>query len=134
VAPGSNITPVSFSPGNNAVKFFARAHPFMTDAKWYLTKDGYKVKYNENGIKGMEYFNDNGQWIASNRYLPINQVPAELIATVNNLYGRYSIFFAQEVKTSSGLVHIIKIENENTWKTLSICEGNIQLMESFNKH
>lgn len=121
------------STDSKVYRNFEKQHPMVENVHWALTKEGYVVRYEERKKRSVDFYNHKGKWFGTITYLSLNEVPEDVAGVVRNAYSCYEIFFAQQVRTPRGSVHVVKIEHGKEWKTLKVQDGNLVAVEEFHK-
>jgi ketosteroid isomerase-like protein len=76
------LTSESFTEGpklNSAVlKSFNSAFRNATTVTWQMVGDYYRASFTEDNKALYAYFNDDGEWVATSRFIPAGDLPATL--------------------------------------------------------
>jgi hypothetical protein len=123
----------STAVNSKAVISFHNSYPSATEERWSATPDGTRVRFMSENMQIIENYNRRGRWTGTIRYLPLNKLPKDVVYAVTQTYPGYSIFFAQDVRTAYGYVHIVKIETGTNWKTLKISGSDVETIEDMDK-
>ena len=92
----------------------------VENARWHLTDEGSTVKFKQGNVNYHVFYNKRGKWKAIIQYLPPDLLPKWVKGRVRSDFRKFSIFFAQNVKTPAGSTYLIKIEKGNEWKHICI--------------
>lgn len=136
VFPGIDNPPAASEANvnNKAVLHFHESYPQASQAIWVTDDKGSSaVRFVSSGMTIFEHYNRGGRWTSTIRNLPIDKVPQNVLDMVGVAYPDYKIFFAQDVRTPFGFVHVIKAESATQWKTLRVTNEGVDVMEDFDK-
>lgn len=131
----SGYFPDSFAITENisfaTLKSFNKMFGNVENARWHATDEGSTVKFSQSNIKYHVFYNKRGKWKATIQYLPVDMLPGWLVGRVRSEFRRFSIFFAQHVKTPFGRTYILKIEKGKEWKTIRVSPEATEVMEEY---
>lgn len=131
--PGTSKS-VSGTINNRALKNFRKTIKSDGEERWYTTKDGsFVVKYEKEGIQCRSDYDRKGNWQSTTRYYGENLLPKDIRSMVKSVYYDFKITRIQEITLDGYLVYIVHMEGEDSWVNLNICNGDMNVMESFTK-
>ena len=114
-----------------ALRSFNKMFNNVENARWNVIDDGCTVKFKQNNVSYHVFYNKRGKWQATMECLPLEVLPRWVTGRVKSEYKKFSIFFAQRVKTAAGQTYIIKIEKGNDWKCLCISREATEVMGEY---
>jgi hypothetical protein len=119
-----------------AVRDFTRR--FKTGAAPYwlkLTDGGWAAKFDESHIKYLVSYTRNGNWTYTIREYSEKQLPREVRHLIRSTYYDYAITGVSEVEqyNIAGIVYITYLEDETSFLSIMVHEGEITVREHFNK-
>jgi len=117
-----------------AMRDFKKYYPNVDGEKWYSFRDGFAVKFNEANIPHMITYNRIGNWQYSIAYYGEKKLPEDVRAQVKSTYYDYSITMVEEIKAHQQTVYLVHMQDEFTWKILRISDGEMSIIEDFNKN
>jgi len=119
-----------------AMKRFAKKYKNVTGERWMKIKNGFSVKFSANGIANTVFYISNGEWAFSIKAYSEDKLPFKVRDIVKRKYYDYSIFYIEEVENinSNGIpTYIVHIEDKNNIKLARVCDGEMDIMEEYNK-
>ncbi len=142
----NEISPVAYTyndPGNSiscnvplneinihAYRRFNRLFPTgTTNEYWFKSAEGYQVSFLQDGQRHQAYFDLRGGFLYSLKYYAAAKMasgPAEL---VRKKYPGYGIDVVTEITDGEKTFYLVKIINPASVKTLSVCDGKVELLE-----
>jgi hypothetical protein len=135
VAPNNNgfIRTENVSP--KVMKDFSKTCKSAADCRWYLCeKKGIIAFYQLGEKKGRRFYNQKGNYV----YNILSYGEASLPRDVRDLVKRtyyldYHIDLVEEIETTGKTFFIVHISDDKTIKTVSVFEGEINLMQDLVK-
>ena len=116
-----------------ALRDFKRNFPEVLGAEWYTLKDGYVARFASDGIQNLIAYNKGGSRQYSISYYGEKKMDPDLRAMVKSTYYDYTISGIEEVHVQDQTLYLVHMQDENTWKKLLIADGDMQVVEDFNK-
>ena len=106
----------------------------VSNVEWYKVGQGYIARFFMNGIKCQATYRGSGNWIYTIRYYNEAQMPRNVRATVKSVYYDFAITQVEEIKhINSPLVYIVHLQDSTSWRNIRVCEGEMEVLEIFNK-
>ncbi|MBS1597916.1 MAG: hypothetical protein JST75_06805 [Bacteroidetes bacterium] len=127
------LTEPTASINSKAMRDFKRSFPDAEDEQWYSFKDGYAVRFKEEGKDHMVTYNRGGDWQYTIANYGERNLPQDIRALVKSTYYDYTITLVQEVTAHDQTVYLVHMQDESTWKTLRVSDGEMSIIEDFNK-
>ena len=118
---------------SRAMRDFKRSYPDVDDAQWYSFKDGFAAKFNDEGTEHMVTYNRIGDWQYTISNYDEKKLPESVRAIVKSTYYDYTISLVQEINMHTQTIYLIHMQDASTWKTLKIADGEMSILEDFNK-
>lgn len=101
--------------------------------KWYPLSNGFLAEFTENNIQVKVVYGQTGNWVYTLRQYTAKELPADIRAQVKSWYYDDTITWVKEVIQPQSTVYLIHIENETRWKTIRVCEGEMEVVQDFKK-
>ncbi|MCW3462684.1 hypothetical protein [Chitinophaga nivalis] len=105
------------------------------EVKWY-TEDNktFTAKFTMSNTKVSAFFDDNGNLLATSRYLQPEQLPLEVTNKLNKKYAGNSIFCVVEYTAEANTAYIITLEGKDHWTTVKAApDGTMKLQNRMKK-
>ena len=131
-----------FRPGymNNinvsAVRDFVKRFHEPDSVRWFKLKDeSLIVRFDKPGIAFRVAYNRQGGWIYTIQTYHEKQMPRDTRAIVKSTYYDYSITQVDEIDhiDAAGTVYIVYIKDDTSWKTLRVCNGEMDELNTLYK-
>jgi hypothetical protein len=106
---------------------FGKADP----VKWFKLSNGFVAYCTVNSIQNKAYYDRKGNWLYSTRYYEEKDLPKDVRAIVRSTYYDYSISGIQEIHVDDKTVYLVYVKDETTWKTLRVCNGEMEVLATF---
>jgi hypothetical protein len=116
-----------------AMRDFKKTYPHIESEKWFSFKDGFAAKFTEDGIQRMVTYNRIGDWLYTIAYYEEKQLPEDIRALVKSSYYDYTITVVQEITARQQTIYLVHMQDANTWKTVRVADGEMSVVEDFNK-
>ena len=117
-----------------AIRDFEKRFGKATDAQWYKAGEGYVVKFTNETIQYRSVYNSWGNWIYTIKYYKEAIMPRDVRARVKSSYYDYTITQVEEIEQpDSPVVYIVHMYDDTTWKNVKICDGEMEVVEDFDK-
>jgi hypothetical protein len=117
-----------------AMRSFRKENPDVSQESWYAHNDGgYRVKFLKNGIYNMADYSANGNWLKTISTYGENKLPRSIREKVRSQYYDHNIFLVQELESPKSKIYLVKIEDKNSWMTLSVTDDDMEIIESLVK-
>jgi len=118
---------------SRAKRDFRRSYPDVDDAQWYAFKDGFAAKFNDDGYEHMVTYNRVGDWQYTISNYDEKKLDENVRALVKSTYYDYTITLVQEITLHDQTIYVIHMQDATTWKTLKVADGEMSILEDFNK-
>jgi len=112
-----------------AFRHFHRRFPSISGESWAKAEDGYLVSFIGNALRQQAHFDKRGGYLYSLKYYAGTACSADLTASIKKKYPDYRIGVVTEITDGEKTFHLVKIENSSSVKTLSVCDGKIEICE-----
>jgi hypothetical protein len=127
-----NADPAS-SINEKAAKNFSKSHGKQSNASWFALDDGSVAIFTEDGIKTKAYYDRKGRPVGEVRTYQEDKLPREIRHMVKSTYYDFNIFLVNEVTVGNAKVHLIKIEDQTSFKTIRVQDGEMSETEAYTK-
>jgi hypothetical protein len=116
------------------LKTFKATFPNAQNVTWQTIPERYTAQFRQNGIQTIVNYDYEGNLLSATRYYGEDNLPLNLIVTLNDKYPAKKIFGVTEVSTNETIDYFIKLQDQTTWMTVKAdAEGNTEVIEKFNK-
>lgn len=113
----------------HAFRRMHRRYPGSSGEYWLKTAEGYLVSFTENSQRYQACFSLEGTFRGCLRYYAGKDAPADLTSLVSRKYPGYTIKVVTEITDGTSIFYRVNIENSSSVKTLSVTDGEIQVLE-----
>ena len=128
------ISPLSLTEVNTkALREFRKEFKGVSNEEWFPISMGYSAEFTSESIRNTVVYDKKGNWKFTISHYSEYKLPAEIRATVKSTYYDYSITLVEEIHVQEKIIYLVHMQNENTWKNVRICDGDMELIEDFNK-
>jgi hypothetical protein len=119
----------------NATRDFMKRFKDPTDVQWTKEAKGFIVAFNVNGIKTRTAYNSSGDWVYTIKYYDEWKLPKDVRAQVKSTYYDYTITQVEEIvqQIQSEPTYLVHLQDSKTWKNVLVCNGEMVVMEEFDK-
>jgi len=126
------------SPMNmKAEKDFRKRFAATDNEKWFDYRNGYAAVFMSDDIRYRVEYDSRGNWNGTEKGYKEPKLDRDVRRIVKQVYFDYEIAYVKEfmVPGMFGIpVYIITIDDGVSFKTLSVCEGEIRVTEEFSKN
>ena len=131
----SSASNVTKDPGNlKAIKNFNTTFENATDIKWSrLNNGGSLVHFLRHEIETKVFYNKGGNKVGMIRYYREDKLPSDVRHLVKSTYYDFSIFLVIEVTVNNKRAYLVKIEDNTCSKTIRVMDGEMNVIEEFEK-
>ena len=118
-----------------ALKEFSKTFKTAANASWYEMPGGkgYVAKFNQDGVETRVNYDHKGRWTGTILTYTEAHLPRDVRHMVKSNYYDYSIFLVQEVKVGDKTAYLVKIEDEKSFETIRVVDGEMDEYESYKK-
>ena len=126
----SNTTTVDERASKNFSKEFAG----VTNATWGKANNGYVVRFVKDGIVTDAFLTKKGNSHTTFRYYHENELPAAVRKQVKSAFADFNITAVKEIHLNNlPTVYLITITGLNTWKEISVADGEMEVRGEYVK-
>ena len=97
---------------SKAVRDFSKVFKQASNEAWFVTDDGFVVKFKQDGVETRADYNKKGNWLHTIRTYDENKLPADIRHRVKSSYYDYDILQVQEIEKPSSNFTILFILKE----------------------
>src|SRR5262249_36229714 len=101
--------------------------------KWYKLEDGYLAEFSADDIKTSVLYDNRGWWKYSIRRYNESKLPADVRRIVKSTYFDYTITLIEEINVHEKVIYLVHIEDSKTLKNLRVCDGEMEIIEEYDK-
>lgn len=124
---------ILYTDNTKALRNFKKDFKNTTGESWYALKDGYRVKFLQNGVHNMADYNAKGKWMRTIRYYDEKLLPKNIRDAVKREFIDFNIFLVMELNVPQSTIYLVKIEDKTSWKTVRVTADELDVVENFTK-
>ncbi len=126
------VSSVAAMPDSKIVKRFHETFPNAQNVKWMDDNAGYFVSFTQNGNFNKVFYNTAGNFVYSLKYCNGNELPTNIVMSLNKEFGNSKILGVTEVTTQNNMVYNIKLSKEDKLYDLNLlADGTVVKQEVF---
>ena len=137
ISPGEPVSSASIDRNNvnlRVVKNFVRSYKDVSGEKWFEMKSGFVAMFSLDDIDYQVAYNKKGNWIRTIRSYGEVKLSQDLRHTIKSTYYDYDINRVQEIeKPIDPIAYIIQLVGKTELINLRICDGEMTVLQKFNK-
>lgn len=117
-----------------AVRDFVKTFKNIDNNIWIHAEDGsFTSTFTSNGIKTIVAYDRKGYRLYIMKVYEENMLAFKIRDIVKREYSDATITLVKEIETVKGLVIYVHMQNKDTWKVVRFFNGEMALVENFNK-
>jgi hypothetical protein len=117
-----------------AARDFAARYPDVEDARWFIAKNGFIVRFELDSIDSRSAYNLRGAWVYTIKVYPEKKLARSIRHLVKSTYYDYTITQIEEIdRPNEHKVYIVHMYDSTTWKNVQVREGEMRVVEEFRK-
>jgi hypothetical protein len=117
-----------------AARDFEKKFGKVADKQWYKAGDGYVVKFTISSILHRSVYNSRGIWIYTIKYYNESIMPRAVRAQVKGTYYDCTITQVEEIEQPDGpVIYMVHMYDATTWKNVRLWDGEMEVVEEFDK-
>lgn len=120
------------APNQKAEKHFKRSFDVQLE-KWREKPDGYRVTFKDQQVRYMVDYDKKGNWVRTFKNYKETQLAPAIAESVNSAFPGFVIIHVTEIELKNGSVHLIKIEDCHSLKTVRFLNGEMDVIEEYRK-
>ena len=128
----TNAAPVT-DVNAKAIRDFKKTFKTVSNETWYELPNSYVAEFTSGSKKSLVAYDKKGNWKFTILYYSEKELPEDVRSDVKSIYYDYSISRVEEIHIDRDPIYLIHMQNEKTWKNVRVCDGEVQLLEDFNK-
>ena len=126
------VSSLAAAPGSKLIQRFNETFPNAKNVKWRDDKAGYFVSFTQNENFNKVFYNTEGEFVYSLKYYKGDELPTNIVMTLNQKFGETKILGVTEVTTPNNTTYNVKLSKENGLYCLDILtDGTIVKQEDF---
>ena len=127
-------SPNTTTVDERASKNFSKEFAGVTNATWGKANNGYVVRFVKDGIVNDAFLTKKGNSHTTVRYYYENDLPAAVRKQVKSTFADFNITSVKEVRMNNlPTVYLLTITGLNTWKEISVADGEIEVRGEYVK-
>ncbi|MEJ0104042.1 MAG: hypothetical protein WDO19_16410 [Bacteroidota bacterium] len=116
-----------------ALREFSKTFKAGVKATWREIEDGFMATFKEDGIETRVDYDRKGRWAATIRTYSEANLPRDIRHLVKSTYYDYSIFLINEVTVGDKTAYLIRMEDADSFKTIRVADGEMDVYEEYKK-
>jgi hypothetical protein len=116
-----------------AMRDFRKTFKTTKGEKWYKFKDGFLAKFTEEITESNVLYDRKGNWECTILHYPEAKLSEEIRKSVKSEFYDYSITLVDEIQIDDKVIYIVHMQNQTTWKNVCVRDGEIEVIEDFDK-
>ena len=116
-----------------ALKDFTKSFKGAENVSWLAMKDGFMASFKESGVETKAYYDQKGRWTATIRTYKEDKLPKDVRKQVKSTYYDYIINQISEVTVGKITAYLVRIEDEESFKTIRVIDGEMDVYEDHKK-
>jgi hypothetical protein len=132
LAPITPFVPAT-NVNNRALRDFKKTFPNVQGEDWSQIKEGWLVSFTRDEKQTKVVYGAHGNWEFTIDYYGEAKLPADVRNEVKSTYFDYTISGVDEVHIQDKDVYIVHMQDAKTWKVVRVEDGEMDLIEDFNK-
>ncbi len=130
----ANTIPPKITAQEKAIKNFSRQFGSSITPKFYALENGFILQSSLSDLHVKSAYNNKGSWIYTISSFNPESYSKKVIEAVKDNYEAYSISGMQKVEQpGNSPVYIVSITNEKTIKMLRISNGEVEMINDYQK-
>ena len=114
-----------------AAKDFTSKFGNTGNANWFTTNNGFLVRFENDGVLTRIFYDQKGRWSATIRSYGQDRLPQTVRRLVKSVYYDYNIYLVDEVTAGDKKAYLVKIKDEETFKTIRVIDEDMDVYEDF---
>ncbi len=133
--PQNEVADINYANDVNqkAMRDFKKTFKAVSNEKWYSIKDGFLAEFSSSTSRNRVVYDNKGNWRFTVSYYDEKTLPTDIRSIVKPVYYDYTISRVEEVHAEGKTIYIVHVQNESSLKTLRVCEGEMDLIEDFQR-
>ena len=100
---------------------------------WSSNAGGFRASFRGENIVYLIDYDKTGNWSGATRIYNETKLPRDIRRIVKSTYYDYAIKSVSEVTAAQKLMYFVKIQDSVTLKTIRVMDGDMQVIEEFNR-
>jgi hypothetical protein len=122
------------SVNSRAIRNFIQSYKGVSNEQWFEVKDGFVAMFSLNDVDYQVAYDKKGNLLRTIRTYGEGKLSQDLRHVVKSTYYDYNINLVQEIeKPLSPVIYIIQLVGKTELINLKICDGEIEVLQKFNK-
>jgi hypothetical protein len=117
---------------NNAMTHFTKKNKNASAVTWTTANSVLSVYFTKGNVKSRSTYNANGQWQYTLRYMDAQQAPGKIVELIRSNYSK-KIVLITEIQKRGYTYHLVKMEDDQSFLTVQVLNGEIDFFEQINK-
>lgn len=114
-----------------AIRDFKQNYPDAEGVKWYKEDEGFVVKFDKIDVSGVVTYSRKGDWQYSIYYYGDKKLPSNLRTLIKRAYYDYAIAGIEEIHINEGVIFMVHIYDDISWKKIMIRNEEMIVVEEF---
>jgi hypothetical protein len=132
-SPGKNIQYLN-EVNVRARRDFVSRFGDVTNEVWHTSKGSYIAVFYRDSTQYRVIYNERGDLSYIMKYYEETKLDRDVRAQIKSTYYDYKIYIVQEIIIPDNpIVYIVNLQGETDWKKISLCAGEMKVMEEYTK-
>ena len=118
---------------SRAARDFSERFEDADKADWLETKEGIAAEFVNDGVDTRVFYDHRGRWFSTIRIYGQYGLPQEVRKQVRSTYYDYNIYMVVEVTVGDKIAYLVKIQDDETMKTIRVLDGEMDVYDEFLK-
>ena len=111
-----------------ALKDFEKSFQKVSDEKWCKVPGGVIANFLSNGIDFRIKYDEKGQWLYNLLTYSEDNLPSDVRSLIKGRYYDYEIQFCNEYQLPKSSIFVIKMQDDQSVKTIKIVDGEMEVI------
>jgi hypothetical protein len=114
-----------------AFRHFRKNFPTISDETWFKYDQGYLVSFVKNSWRNQVHYDLRGSFLYSLKYYTGAAIDKTTGSLIERRFPGYQIDVVTEITNGEKTFYLVTIKNPSYVKTISVCDGTIELLKEF---
>jgi len=118
---------------STSIRHFLNTYGNNRGETWNSNAGGFRASFRSENILYLVDYDKTGNWSGTTRIYNETKLPRDIRRIVKSTYYDYAIKSVSEVTAAQKLMYFVKIQDSVTLKTVRVMDGDMQVIEEFNR-
>jgi hypothetical protein len=117
-----------------AMRDFMDRYGDASDVVWHRSKDNYVAVFTRDSIQHRVIYTNRGDPSITMKYYEEKKLARNVRAQIKSIYFDYKIYIVQEIESVGyPTIYIVNLQGDSDWKKVKLYQGEMEVMEEYNK-